>query len=236
MRVGSGQWLIVPRLKGRHQFSADAEVLSLNFKAHWPNGEPLFRNDRAEVFEVSAYPRLRAASEALLQEVRQRMPFEDRPRTRLLTESCGLEDYLRVESAHLRWVRAYVDTMVRRGVPRSVFGPMDERIAEAVDRLDNQPLNQPFEEHALASAVALSRAQFDRLFVGQLGMTAKAYFNGRRLQRARELLSDTTTPVKQIAYQLGFADPAYFSKWFYQHSGDTPTRFRSGQSAAWRLV
>jgi AraC-like DNA-binding protein len=33
-------------------------------------------------------------------------------------------------------------------------------------------------------------------------------------------------PVTQIAHELGFRDPAYFSRFFRRHAGLPPARFR----------
>ena len=49
----------------------------------------------------------------------------------------------------------------------------------------------------------------------------------RLMLEARRLLAYTSMPVAQVAEQLGYADPAYFSKFFARAVGQTPTTYRS---------
>lgn len=49
----------------------------------------------------------------------------------------------------------------------------------------------------------------------------------RVLLESRRLLMYTAKSTKEIAYELGFEDAAYFSKFFKQHTGQSPSDFRS---------
>lgn len=48
----------------------------------------------------------------------------------------------------------------------------------------------------------------------------------RLLQEARRMLRFSGMPVGEISYQLGFADPAYFSRFFTRRAGVPPSQFR----------
>jgi len=50
-----------------------------------------------------------------------------------------------------------------------------------------------------------------------------------RLARARDLLATTELPIREVANQLGFRDPNYFSRVFRGTSGSPPRHFRSEQ-------
>jgi AraC family transcriptional activator of pobA len=43
---------------------------------------------------------------------------------------------------------------------------------------------------------------------------------------ARRDLVYTALPISQIAFQLGFSDPAYFSRFFATHAGTSPKTYR----------
>jgi AraC family transcriptional regulator, transcriptional activator of pobA len=45
------------------------------------------------------------------------------------------------------------------------------------------------------------------------------------------LLSYTGKPVKEIAYELGFEDLAYFSNFFKKHTRASPMDFRNAKTA-----
>ncbi len=57
-------------------------------------------------------------------------------------------------------------------------------------------------------------------------LPSKEVVHDRLLQEARRLLRFSTTPVGELSYQLGFADPAYFSRFFTRRVGMTPSQFR----------
>jgi AraC family transcriptional activator of pobA len=50
--------------------------------------------------------------------------------------------------------------------------------------------------------------------------------NDRIIFEARLLLRETSRPVRDIAYYLGFSSPAYFTRSFQSRAGMTPTDFR----------
>ncbi|MCY1416058.1 HTH-type transcriptional activator RhaR [compost metagenome] len=47
------------------------------------------------------------------------------------------------------------------------------------------------------------------------------------MQEARRLLLFTSSSVNEIGYQLGFKDPAYFTRFFSREAGMTPSEYRS---------
>ncbi|MCW8310192.1 helix-turn-helix transcriptional regulator [Sphingobacterium sp. InxBP1] len=49
----------------------------------------------------------------------------------------------------------------------------------------------------------------------------------RILLEAKRLLVHTNLTAKEVAYELGYEDPAYFSRLFMQKSGETPSAFRA---------
>lgn len=53
----------------------------------------------------------------------------------------------------------------------------------------------------------------------------------RILLEAKRLLLYTDKPVKEIAYTLGYEDPAYFNRLFTGKTGSTPTNFRKNYSS-----
>ena len=48
----------------------------------------------------------------------------------------------------------------------------------------------------------------------------------RLLMEAKKLLRYTNKPIKEICYELGFDDPAYFARFFKKNEGMTALRFR----------
>jgi AraC family transcriptional activator of pobA len=63
------------------------------------------------------------------------------------------------------------------------------------------------------------------------GLSVKAYIDERRLLEAKRLLLFTMRSVEDIGYELGFNDPAYFSRFFRVRIGQPPGEWRSAQSS-----
>ena len=59
------------------------------------------------------------------------------------------------------------------------------------------------------------------------GRKPKEILNYRLMTEAKRMLMYTTDTTKEIAYNLGFDDPAYFSRFFKLHTGLSPKTFKS---------
>ena len=96
-----------------------------------------------------------------------------------------------------------------------------ENIRQIVDdNLTNPELNVEF----LSSALQLDRTQVFRRLKAITGKGPLDYIRERRLIRADELLNSTDMTVRQVAYELRFASPGYFSKYYKQYFGHLPSK------------
>lgn len=78
-----------------------------------------------------------------------------------------------------------------------------------------------------AAQLNTSVGQLSRLCRAVLGRSALDVLNARTLQEAERDLVYAALSIKQVAALLGFADEAYFGRFFKKHSGQTPTQFRA---------
>lgn len=78
----------------------------------------------------------------------------------------------------------------------------------------------------LASAVKLSCGYFCQAFKDSFGCPPHAYIVRRRVERAKDLLETTTTPLSQIALDCGFSDQSHFSRIFRRVAGEAPRLWR----------
>ena len=62
----------------------------------------------------------------------------------------------------------------------------------------------------------------NRLFKKATGKTILAYLNELRISKARQLLSDGTSRISDVAEKCGFRDIYYFSRVFKKYTGTTP--------------
>lgn len=81
--------------------------------------------------------------------------------------------------------------------------------------------------------LGITATQLNRICREQLGCTALELLHQRAVQEAARDLRFTMLSVQQIAWDLGFADAAYFSRFFRRYTGRSPRQWRDEiQSAA----
>jgi AraC-like DNA-binding protein len=87
-------------------------------------------------------------------------------------------------------------------------------------------LNRKIAVSELSRSVGVSDTQLFRLFRTHLKDTPLTYFNAMKIKRAGELLRHTLIPVKEIAFSLGYEEPAYFTNQFRKSTGMSPREYR----------
>jgi AraC family transcriptional activator of pobA len=79
-----------------------------------------------------------------------------------------------------------------------------------------------------AAALGVTPTHLTRCCRQTCGRSALSLLQNRVLFEARRLLAETESPVGQIARDLGFTSPAYFTRAFHHQTGKTPSAFRRG--------
>lgn len=103
------------------------------------------------------------------------------------------------------------------------MSPWQQRLTEAA-MLGN--LGQPFSIEGVADACNLSTRHFTRLFNATYGLTPLQWLMQRRVEWARQLLTETNWDVGTIASHCGFADGSHLARVFRQSQFESPTAFR----------
>ncbi|HEY0619897.1 MAG TPA: AraC family transcriptional regulator [Kribbella sp.] len=102
---------------------------------------------------------------------------------------------------------------------------------EEVAQVIRQDPGRDWSVKEMAARAALSRAQFTRRFVAQLGMSPAQYLIQARIDRAHQLLTETGMTVTQTASALGYTDVPYFSRQYKQRTGHPPSQARTSDTA-----
>jgi len=66
---------------------------------------------------------------------------------------------------------------------------------------------------------------------GELFATRAQMLDDRALLEARRMLLYSQLSVTDIAYAVGFEDPAYFSRFFARHVGQPPRSWRAARES-----
>jgi AraC-like DNA-binding protein len=83
-----------------------------------------------------------------------------------------------------------------------------------------------------AAAAFLSPNYLAHLLKNEVGKTFTDLVTERRMERAQELLANTSMRIADVAHASGFADEGYFARRFRQWFGTTPRQYREGVHAA----
>jgi signal transduction histidine kinase/DNA-binding response OmpR family regulator/Tfp pilus assembly protein PilF len=80
----------------------------------------------------------------------------------------------------------------------------------------------------ICGAVNLSRMQVHRKLKALTGITTTQFIRDIRLEHSLVLLKNPELSISEIAYEVGFSDPNYYSRSFTQKYEKTPSEFQKG--------
>ena len=79
----------------------------------------------------------------------------------------------------------------------------------------------------IARQLGVSKNYLTQIFHQELGISLWDYLNRYRVMQAKELLRQTGSSIAAISSQVGFDDPAYFSRVFRRYVGQSPRMYRN---------
>jgi len=102
----------------------------------------------------------------------------------------------------------------------------ERNIAEEIKDFLNTQITAQFRLATVCEHIGRSESQTIRIFKAAYGETPYGYVLAKKISLAKKLLRDTTLTVAQIAEKLAFADEYYFSGFFKQKVGCSPSEYR----------
>ncbi|WP_221793987.1 GlxA family transcriptional regulator [Oceanobacter mangrovi] len=110
---------------------------------------------------------------------------------------------------------------------RHLLSSAQPKLVEIVELMEAN-IEEPIELEDLAAFAGISRRQLERLFHNYLDCTPSRYYLKLRLDRARQLLKQTTMPVIEISTACGFVSTPHFSRCYRKYMGVSPREERMG--------
>ena len=101
----------------------------------------------------------------------------------------------------------------------------DERMKRVLVYIHSH-ISSSIELEELANVSCVTKPYLIRLFKREFKTSPVQYINKKKIERAQLLLFTTDSPVKEIAYKLGFSDHSYFIRLFRKLTGITPQDYR----------
>jgi DNA-binding response OmpR family regulator/two-component sensor histidine kinase len=96
--------------------------------------------------------------------------------------------------------------------------------------IESQIDNTALSVDDLCRAAGMGRTNLHQKITSLTGKSVMQYVRALRLHKARQLLENTELNVSEIAFEVGFDDPKYFSRVFTEEMGMPPTRWREKKS------
>ena len=81
----------------------------------------------------------------------------------------------------------------------------------------------------ICQKISVSKNYFCYLFKREMGVSIWSYLTNVRLQHAKKLLEETELRSYEIAFQVGYDNPSYFSKIFKKYENMTPNEYRESR-------
>jgi AraC family transcriptional regulator len=192
--------------------AGDAVIISLDREFFQRKAHEALGAEAAGTLErgAAADPLMRGVGNALRSEFR----------SRCMPSAPFLESLAGVIAIHL--ARNYCGP---RMALRACAG-LAPRKLERVQAFIERHLGESIRVDQLAAAVHMSPFHFARLFKQATGQPPHAYLLERRVERAKELLSDCGMALVDVAASVGFQTQGHFTEVFRRHAGLTPRHFR----------
>jgi AraC family transcriptional activator of pobA len=163
-----------------------------------------------------------------------------------LAQACVIE-----ADPRMAWVVAHIwaefsaqnkaRALVLRGLSASLLGwvarqvgqgalnatsPTDSNLVQRFVALMDAHFLEHWQVSDYAKALAISPTHLSRLTRAASGQSALRMIEARIMREARRNLAYTHLSISTIAYSLGYADPAYFTRVFKRDAGVSPKEFR----------
>ena len=94
-----------------------------------------------------------------------------------------------------------------------------------MDEIEKNITHSDFDVEALCQAIHLSQPQTYRKIKALTNLSITEFIRNIRLKKAAQLLAKGDQSISEVAYEVGFSDPNYFTKCFVKLYGQTPSDF-----------
>ena len=102
-------------------------------------------------------------------------------------------------------------------------------IDSALRYIDNHYKDEDISLDSVALASNISANYLSAMFSQKVGLSFVEYVTKKRMEKAKQLLRKTDKKAGEIAGEVGYRDPRYFSFVFKKKTGCTPSQYRNGE-------
>ena len=141
---------------------------------------------------------------------------------------------LELRLANLLYLRQQIQSHFRQFpanlLPRHSYPKEKEFLKKIKNTVLERLSDETFGIPELCRTVGISRSQLHRKLKALTGKSTSLIIRSIRLEEARALLVQSELSISEVAYQVGFGNPNYFSTVFSDFYGVSPTEMRENSS------
>lgn len=166
------------------------------------------------------------------------------PRDKVEGLTIGADDYL-TKPFDMRVLLLRMKKLIaltRRGAGRTlidpepgniIITPLDEKLVEKAVKFVVANIKRPdLSVEELSYHLGMSRVHLYKKLKAITGKTPIEFIRIIRLKRGAQMLRESQLNVSEVAYQLGFNSPKYFSKYFKEEFGILPSDYQDKEDYA----
>ena len=207
------------------------EIAALGELVAWPTSTPAQVLERVGDCEVLIVNKVRV-TDALLARA---------PRLRLVCESATGVNNIDLEACAARGIpvrnaagystEAVVQSTFAHLLSLAWFYGRNEAFSEVADQINRAKIliSEQFRTitpEDVAQQLCMGYSNFRRIFKEYTGFSPAKYIQEVKMGKVKEALTNSTRPVKQVAYEMGYENEDYFFTAFRRLTGMTPVEYR----------
>ena len=143
-----------------------------------------------------------------------------------ITQNYGKEMNIKVEEVHDYFVRM-LEIAIRFREKESDY-QSKKILRKAMDYINANFDNEALSLNSVANEVDVSANYLSTIFSQSMQKTFIEYVTGKRMEKAKMLLRNSDKGSSEIAIEVGYKDPHYFSFVFKKTQGCSPREYRTG--------
>ena len=141
------------------------------------------------------------------------------------------EDQIQEVNLNREELSAYLQRVLGRAIElrdRESDNQSKKILKKALDYIEENYTQESLSLNTVAGEVNVSANYFSAIFSQVMEVTFTEYVTQKRMEKAKRLLRQTGKHAGDIALEVGYKDPHYFSFVFKKTQGCTPREYRSG--------
>lgn len=144
---------------------------------------------------------------------------------RTVRHAYNLSDYIHVAN-HLRHILSLIEPLYRQTANAPVRTILSETSVSEIREYMRDNLHRHITLEELANISKLSKYHFNRKYKSLTGHSPLHHFIQLKVEQACFLLESSHLRIADIAFQLGYEDPLYFSRVFRKIMSVSPSQYR----------